>query len=199
MSFLEILNSKKGLLIDSYVKQYGEEYRNRITNIVNDTNFVFYINPEEKNYIADFVCDKLEVIMTFKFLERIGFNDDYLRTKSNRDTLCFMDENVNKILKSFFGNTHFNCMEKFRNDRCGIYSFLDYENLTMEENFNLLSERIYVLNSLGLINILEKDYYEISNSSLYSKLVDFYRKIALIADEYAKMVECQYRYIKKYL
>ena len=196
MSFLEILNSKKGLLIDSYVKQYGEEYRDRITNVVNDTSFVFYINPEEKDYLDDFVCDKLEVIMTFEFLKRIGFRSDDLKTKPNSDTLCFMDDNVNLLLKSFFDNTHFNCIDDFRNGRCGIFSFLDYNDLARKEEINLLNERMHVFNSLGLINILEKDYYEFSKSSLYFKLVNFYRKIALIADKYAKMIEYRYSYIK---
>ena len=196
MSFLEILNSKKGLLIDSYVKQYGEEYRDRITNVVNDTSFVFYINPEEKDYLDDFVCDKLEVIMTFEFLKRIGFRSDDLKTKPNSDTLCFMDDNVNRLLKSFFDNTHFNCIDDFRNGRCGIFSFLDYNDLARKEEINLLNERMHVFNSLGLINILEKDYYEFSKSSLYFKLVNFYRKIALIADKYAKMIEYRYSYIK---
>lgn len=186
-NFINKLREKFPLLIESYVEDYGEKYRDRITDVINNTKFLFYINPSGADEDLLIVSDTLDRIALFKFLKRLGFSKEELEIDLKDNMLLFKNKDVNKFVTSLFDFVYLNSNGDYVNNYRGIYSFL-----TEDSNYDILCERMKVLNRLGIINICEEDYYEFKQSDLYRHLCTVYGRIANIALEYAR--EANYKY-----
>lgn len=191
----QIIREKTPLLVDSYVEQYGEKYRNIIQKKINDTKFVFYINPEDVEVIEEIISDNLERLATFNFLKRIGATDKELEVNTSNELLPFKDDKITNLLKAFFIKPFFESDFNYINDHLGIYSFLtDGENEF--EHFNILKQRMNVLKKLNLCDVLEKDYLEFECSDLYRHVCEVYKKIAKIAFRYSRAINYECNRIK---
>lgn len=191
----QIIREKTPLLVDSYVEQYGEKYRNVIQNKIDNVQFVFYVNPEDIDVTENIILDNLERLATFYFLKRIGATEKELEVNIDNELLPFKDDKVMNMLMAFFGKPLFNCDLSFIENNLGIYSFL-VDGETDFERFNILKERISVLSKLNSINILEKDYLEFSHSDLYRHLCDVYKRIAKIALRYSNAINYEHKKLK---
>jgi len=187
----QIIREKTPLLVDSYVEQYGEKYRDVIQKKIDDANFVFYINPDDIGNIQYIVCDNLERLATFHFLRKLGADEKELEVDTNNELLPFKDKMTTNILMAFFDKPFFNSDPDYINNYFGIYSFLiDGENDF--EHFNILKERIDILNKLHLTDIEEKDYLDFEHSDLYRNASEIYKRIAIVALRYAIAIQDEY-------
>lgn len=186
-NFVKKLEKKFPLLIESYVEDYGEKYRDRITDVINNIKFLFYINPSGKDEDLLVVSDTLDRIALFKFLRRLGFSKEELEIDLEDSMLLFKDERVNKFVLSLFNFVYLNSDGDYVDNYKGVYSFL-----TDDSNYDVLCERMKVLNGLGITNISEEDYPEFKHSDLYKHACNIYGRIAHIALEYAREANHKY-------
>lgn len=186
-NFISRLREKFPLLIESYVEDYGEKYRDRITDVINNTKFLFYISPSGDDEDLLMVSDTLDRIALFKFLNRLGFSKEELEIDLKDSLLLFKNKDVNRFVTSLFDFVYLNSDGDYVNNYRGIYSFL-----ADDSNYDILCERMKVLNSLGITNISEEDYCEFKHSDLYKHACAVYSRIAHIALEYAR--ESNYKY-----
>lgn len=186
-NFVNKLREKFPLLIESYVEDYGEKYIDRITDIINNTKFLFYIYPSGKLEDLLSVSDILDRLALFKFLRRLGFTKEELEINSEDCVVLFKNDEVNKFVSVLFDFVYLNSDDDYVNNYKGIYSFL-----TDDSNYDILCERMKVLNGLGITKVSEQDYLEFKHSDLYKHACDVYRKIARIALECAR--EANYKY-----
>lgn len=187
----QIIRKKTPLLVDFYVEQYGEKYRNVIQNKINETKFVFYVNPEEVDIIEIIIQENLERLATFRFLKRIGLTKEKMEVDTSNELLFFKDDKVTDLLNAFFSKPFFKSDKDYIGNHLGIYSFLR-DGKNEGEHFNIVKERVSVLHKLNLCDILEKDYLEFEHSELYRYACVTYNKIANIALRYARAIhyEC---------
>lgn len=191
----QIIREKTPLLVDSYVSQYGEKYRNVIQDKIDNVQFVFYVNPEDVDVIEEIISDNLERLTTFHFLKRIGIGDKELEVDTTTELLPFKDDKIMRLLTTFFDKSFFESDIEFIENHLGIYSFL-IEGENPFEHFNILKERMKVLNKLHLCGVLEKDYLEFEHSELYRHAHMIYKRIADIALRYSKAINYECNKVK---
>jgi len=173
MKFLDyekIIRDNYPVLIESYVKQYGEEYREHITSTLEHLKFCFFVTPYniveyvKKKQIEDYLKAILDSF------EELGL--DISNINLTEDCLEVANEQAKKLINIYFPDLS---LEK------GIFSFKSEYDLLDWDN-PIIIERLRVLEAINKKSkdISDKDYiksYEYqSNCLLMQKELEIFER-----------------------
>lgn len=170
MEFLDyekIIKDSYPFLIESYVKQYGEEYRGRITSVLERLTYCFFITPDN---IVDYIeTKKKEDCMKaiLESFEELGI--DVSGVYIDEEELVFNDPKIGRLINIYFPDLE--DIDKIKEK--GIFAFRsDYDSL---EWYNpIIIERLKLLEELKKkrIDILDEDYvktYDYKSKCLFMR------------------------------
>lgn len=185
----EILKLNRHHLIESYVKQYGEENRDLIIERFDKIKFCFYENPRKLREYVDTKAIKLGRKFTIEMLKKLGLDSSSTYVNENGE-LTSKNNQIRDLLKSIFPRK--GIINLSGDD--GIFSFLpSYDENT---EFNLLKKGI-VLKSLGQIKELSetKNFIKTDN---YKEIKDILIKILSLASNYRMQMRNELNEILQY-
>lgn len=177
LNYDKLINDKKKDIIDSYVKQYGEDFRTLIESKFNDIRFCFFETPKRiRDYIDEKSFEDGKQI-TLEFLEELGFDTSTIYDDFNL-SIKSTDSRLNGILNAFFPTFHYMTLTDMNR---GIFAYFNGSEIT-KSNFkfsiaglNLSEEKIK-----HILYILEK--YKQKYLNLYTPLIAY-------AEELDKKIE----------
>lgn len=221
-NWYEKIRSNRENFIEYYVKQFGEENRDLITERFDSLKFCFYIDPEYINLWVSLQLQDGYEVATYNFIkevgERFGIDVSDVSLKFNGKLgyifIDSKDEQVEVILRKLF--------------RCSVgmvgisedYMFYDLYSFRSLEDFmngegsdyddpekELTERRLLFLKDMGDIIIEGRpiDYFktdecrEFVNSSRYRELLDKYSDLANIAFRYKKQEDSKYDALIDYM
>ena len=173
MKFLDyekIIRNNYPVLIDSYVRQYGEEYRKRIEEVLEKVKYCFYATPVT---ISEYILrrrneDFFKAVIEFYNDNNIDISNIFI----DEDEFVVNDDKVKRLTEIFFPWV---LSSKKDNRVEGLYLFderldgLDFDNEITKDRIVLLKKFLKMDESLD-----DWDYY---NSSKYREDCLFMRKI----------------------
>lgn len=192
MKFLDyekIIKDNYPILIESYVKQYGEEYRGRITSVLERLSYCFFITPEN---IVEYVETKEKEDCIKAILD--GFDElgiDVSSVYIDEEEIVFNDPKVAKLISIYFPDLEHIDMIKEK----GVFAFRsEYDNLEWDNP--IILERLKLLEELKKkrVDILDKDYvktYEYKSNCLFMRqyLKVFERNFDKWQENYDELLE----------
>ncbi len=185
-----LVKANRHHLIESYVKQYGEQSRDFIKEKFNQIKYCFYENPRKlKEYIEVRSVD-LGRRFTIDIIKQIGL--DVSKVYIDKDgNLTSEDEYVSSFIKAFFPNKG---IIGFTEDDNGIFSFLPkYDE---ETQFNLYKRGI-VFQQLGHIDNVS-DIKDFIKTNKYRTLMEIIKLILPLAKKYRLMIDSELSEIRDY-
>lgn len=185
-----LVKANRHHLIESYVKQYGEQSRDFIKEKFNQIKYCFYENPRKlKEYIEVRSVD-LGRRFTIDIIKQIGL--DVSKVYIDKDgNLTSEDEYVSSFIKAFFPNKG---IIGFTEDDNGIFSFLPkYDE---ETQFNLYKRGI-VFQQLGHIDNVS-DIKNFIKTNKYRTLMEIIKLILPLAKKYRLMIDSELSEIRDY-
>lgn len=156
MKFLDyekIIRDNYPILIESYVKQYGEEYRGRITSILERLKYCFFVTPSNLVEYAKRKKNEDYMKAILDSFSELGINVDDVYI--DEESLEFDDPKIGKLISVFFPNLE--DPDKLKEN--GIFSFRsEYDSLEWDNP--IITERLKLLEALKKkrTDILDKDY-----------------------------------------
>ena len=172
MKFLDyekIIRDNYPILIESYVKQYGEEYRGRITSVLERLKYCFFVTPSN---IAAYVKvkrneDYIKAILDS--FEELGI--DTSSASIDFEVVEFSDEKLAKLVNIYF--PELDNLETYKEK--GIFAFRE-EYDSLEWDNPIIIERLKFLEALNKKrkDILDKDYvgsYEYKSQCIMTRLM----------------------------
>lgn len=191
LKYDRIIEHNKHHLIESYVKQYGEDTREFIKEKFNQIKFCFYENPRTLREYIEVRALHLGRRFTLEIIKQIGL--DVSKVYVDKDgCLTSDDEEIKNFIKAFFPNKG---IISYSDVDDGIYSFLEkYDELT---EFNLYKRGI-VLQQLGHIDNVG-DIISFIRSNKYKVLNEIISLILPLAERYRKILFAEFEEINKYL
>lgn len=178
-------------LIESYIRQYGEENRELIKEKFSQIKLCFYENPRKlREYIETRAAD-LGRRFTYRIIKEIGL--DITKVYVDEDGILTSDEEeLRNLIEAFFPRQGIINYDD-RDD--GIFSFFDkYDE---ETEFNLFRKGI-VLQKLGHIDKLS-DIKSFIKTDKYKYLREIINLILPLAENYRKIIFSELEEIKGYL
>lgn len=176
MEFLDyekIIRDNYPLLVESYVNQYGEEYRERINNVLKKAKYCIFVTPSN---IAEYVKvksseDYIKGILD-SFLE-LGLDISSIRLKEDCSLEC-SDTKISTLLLALFPDL--TDVENFK--KKGLYAFRNEYDL-LDVNDDITKERMILLEKLNMKdkNISYQDYYNSAKYKANCILVKQYLKV----------------------
>ena len=146
MEFLDyekIIRDNYPIMIESYVKQYGEEYREHITSVLNRAKYCIFESPLT---ISEYVKRKINEDFMKAILDSyVCLGIDISNIKIDEEGFIFDDKKIGELTVTFF--PVIDSYEKIRTR--GIFSFND-EFDDLEIDHPIFKERIGVLERLNL-------------------------------------------------
>lgn len=161
MKFLDyekIIRDHYPMLIESYVRQYGESFRKRIAEVLDRAKYCIFVTPSNiKEYVErksseDFIKAILDTY------SEIGIDIDSFEI--DEDSLVFNDEKLGVLTGALFPNL--TSRENFK--KSGLFSFdSSYDSLGIEDE--MIIERMVMLEKLNKKdpNISYEEYYNIED------------------------------------
>lgn len=172
----KLIRDKKNDIIESYVVQYGEEFREIIEQAFNNIRFCFFETPKR---IRDYVNEKSSIDgkkLTMEFLSEMGFDtstiyDSYMGIDSH-------DPYLSRLLYAFFPT--FNYMTLHDIDS-GIFAYLNGTEIKR----TIFNQRI------GWVNLSDEEIKKILHilEKYKNKLLEMYNPLISYADELDKKIE----------
>ena len=143
LDFEKIIRENYPIMIESYVKQYGEEYREHITSVLERVKFCIFETPLT---ISEYVKRKKNEDFMKAILDSyVELGIDISSVKIDEEGFIFEDEKVGTLTKIFF--PVIDTYENIRNR--GIFTFNDcFDSLDVDNP--ILLERVRVLEELNL-------------------------------------------------
>lgn len=139
--FLARYEKNKHHLIDSYIEDYGEEYRQKIEHVINNVKFCFFSSFDTIKYYLSLDISKDFQQATIAFLKEIGV--DTTSCYTYKYELKTSDKNLETFLKKLFPYGIGMCINNYHYiNKLGIFSFLD------EDNIKLNKERAKIVESM---------------------------------------------------
>lgn len=162
LDYEQIIRSNYPILIDSYVEQYGEEYREHIEKVLNKVKFCIFETPLNIN---NYVKTKIKEDFFKAILDGyIYLNIDISGIRIDEDGLVFSDKKIENLTNIFF--PVIDVYEKVRTR--GLFTFNDeFDNFDLDNP--VFKERIDVLEKLNLKdkNILTEEYIKSEEYDYY--------------------------------
>ena len=145
VDFEKIIRDNYPIMIESYVKQYGEEYREHITSVLERVKFCIFETPLT---ISQYVKRKKNEDFMKAILDSyVELDIDISGILIDEEGFVFNDEKVGRLTKVFF--PVIDTYENIRNR--GIFAFNDcFDSLDLDDP--IFKERIRVLEELNLKN-----------------------------------------------
>lgn len=103
INYEKLISDKKNDIIDSYVRQYGESFRELIENNFDNIRFCFFETPKR---IRDYISEKSFIDgkqITLEFLEELDFDPSSIYDDFNL-SISSSNKTLDKILSAFFSN-----------------------------------------------------------------------------------------------
>lgn len=177
--FLKEIDSNKSILIEAFIKYYGEEYRNIITERLNNTYFYIFISDatikQIKKLIAENIINNTDIIRNIKKIikyygknhitAKFYCNGEDVQSKSVKNyTTEYFSNKKNSVGGHIVGTTIFNDQSSLIFISFSQY-FYDETALIHEINHAIRSSNlaIYVDNN-GKERIITKNGIDIKNS-----------------------------------
>lgn len=182
-NYIELIKSKKELLINSYVKQYGEEYRERISTIFDKINWCIFTNRASIEKYCFFNSLNSCIEETINFFEELGINKEKFKISENG--LYSEDNTLDNLLNIYFPFYNSINLDPTSKEE-GIFMF------TLPNDETLKFDKISFWLKLGY-NI----DFNISDS-LFNELNNKYKKIANLALKHRKKIFKQYEEMLEY-
>lgn len=145
LDFEQVIRESYPILIESYVKQYGEEYREHITNVLNKAKYCIFETPLT---ISEYVKRKINEDFMKAILDSyVDLGIDISNVKIDEEGFVFEDQKIGELTMVFFP-----VIDSYENIRHrGIFTFNeDFDNLGIDDP--IFKERIEVLEKLNLKN-----------------------------------------------
>ena len=196
MKFLDyekIIREHYPMLIESYVRQYGETYRKRITEVLDRAKYCIFVTPSNiKEYVERKSSEDYMKAILETYCE-LGL--DISTFEIDEDGLIFNDEKLGTLTEALFPNL--TDVEMFK--KSGIFAF-DSIYDSLDVNDPMIVERMKLLEKLNKkdVNVSNEEYFKSEDyqegclgystilSILKEKLdyyVDDYSEILAYADE----------------
>lgn len=157
MKFLDyekVIRGSYPMLIESYVKQYGEEYRERITNVLERLKYCIFVTPSNiKEYVERKSSEDYMKAILDSYLQ-LGI--DISELEIDEEGLVFHDNKVGELTMALFPDL--TSLENFK--KRGIFAFRDeYDDLDVDDPMTI--ERMVLLEKLNKKSkdISYQDYY----------------------------------------
>lgn len=174
MKFLDyerIIRDNYPILIESYVRQYGEKYRKRISSVLDRAKYCIFVTPSNiKEYVERKSSEDYMKAILDTYLE-LGI--DISGFEIDEDGLIFNDRRLGELTMAFFPDL--SDVENFKNS--GLFAFDScYDSL--DYNDGMIIERIKLLEKLNKKSkdITNEEYFnseEYRNNCLaYKKILD---------------------------
>lgn len=158
MEFLDyekIIRDHYPMLIESYVNQYGEKYRERIVNVLDRIKYCFFVTPSNiEGYVKVKSREDYMKGILDSFLE-LGLDVSSIRFKEDCVLEC-SDPKLSNLLVAFFPDL--SDIENFK--KKGLYAFRnEYDGLDISDD--IIKERMILLEKLKMKDesISYQDYY----------------------------------------
>jgi len=163
MKFLDyekIIREKYPILIESYVKQYGEEYRGHITNVLEKVEFCIYETPVT---ISEYINRKIDEDFIKAVLD--SYNElgvDISSIRIDEEGLVFLDDSIGEFTKILFPALDNFEVLKHR----GIFTFsdefdsLDISDPIIKERFDVLEKLKYKSSSVSCLDFIFSGDYD---------------------------------------
>lgn len=185
INYEKLISDKKNVIIDSYVRQYGESFRELIENNFDNIRFCFFETPKRiRDYIAEksFIDGKQ---ITLEFLEELDFDTSSIYDDFNL-SISSSNKTLDKILSAFFPTFHYMTIMDMDN---GIFAYFNGSEIKRSifknslDYINLKDEQIN-----KILSILEK--YKRKYLNIYTPLITYAteldKKIENLIDQYKK-------------
>lgn len=194
MKFLDyekIIRDNYPLLIEGYVEDYGEEYREHIVDVLNRVKFCFYATPVT---ISEYLHRKrnedfFKAVIDFY----ANYGIDISKIAIDEDELVFYDDKIKKFTYSLFPWLKDG---KYKDEVQGLFCFEDeYDCLEFDDS--ITKKRIILLESISNKNH-NLSYYDYYNSDDYKndccvmkELLSSFKKYfeKYCNDDYSELVE----------
>ena len=156
MKFLDyekIIRDNYPILIESYVKQYGEEYRGRITSILERLKYCFFVTPTNLVEYAKRKKNEDYMKAILDSFSELGINVDEVFI--DEESLEFEDSKIGTLISIFFPDLE--NPDKLKEN--GIFSFRsEYDSLEWDNP--IIIERLKLLEALKKkrTDVFDKDY-----------------------------------------
>lgn len=180
MKFIDydrLVSDKKNVIINSYVSQYGECFRELIESNFNNIRFCFFETPKR---IRDYVNEKSfkdGKLITIEFLKELGFDISTIYDDFN-SSIDSSNEILSKILHAFFPTFHYMTLMDINHGIFAYFNGSEIEKALFKQKLtgiNLSDEGIR-----KILSILEK--YK-------SKYLNIYTPLLTYADELDQKIE----------
>lgn len=185
------IDLNKHHLIESYVKQYGEESREYIKEKFNKIRFCFYVNPRKLREYIEMRAIDLGRKLTRSIIKETGLDVTkvYVDKEGN---LTSDDEEIKGFIRAFFPNKG---IINYTDNDDGIFSFLSkYDD---ETDFNLY-KRAIVFKELGHIENL-REIKDFIKTNKYKVLCEIINLVLQLAERYRIIISSELEEISKYL
>lgn len=163
-------------MIDAFTHIYGEEYHSIISDRVNKTLILSYLDPDAISSYASFLKSCKQREYSIKFLERIGIDTQQYKKANYTDSL---NEVAEELLKPYIYVPYFG-MDNGRVNTWDPLRAFDLNNV-VSNNDNEYIQKKLIINRIELINHLRGEDKE--------KLIEETFPIFTETEEYAKLLE----------
>lgn len=162
------IEKSKRDIIDSFVEYYGEKYRNEITDIFNETAFVYYVNDItifglKEKFIKGQIKDE-EVLRIIPYMTYTFVNDLY-RKEINADN--FYTVGSNRLFGVSGENVHFD--EKMMLYCLGLVN--RDKNINPYEFNYLVNKKIQRIIALPIFSVSDEAFFHELNHAVTSGLI----------------------------
>lgn len=167
LDFEKVIRDNYPIMIESYVKQYGEEYRKHITSVLERAKYCIFETPLT---ISQYVKRKINEDFMKAILDSyVDLDIDISNIQIDEDGFIFNDEKVGRLTQIFF--PIIDSYEKIRNR--GLFTFNDCFD-SLDINDPIFQERIHVLEELNLKK-KEMPVEEYIKTKEYKRYCDVFR------------------------
>ena len=190
LDYEKIIRDNYPVMVESYVKQYGEKYREHINDVLNRVKYCIYETPVN---ISEYVNRKMKEDFIKAILDSyMDLGIDISGIKIDDDGLVFENTKVGELTKIFF--PIIDDMTKIK--QRGIFTFSkEFDNLSFDDP--IFKERIKVLEKLKLksVDIPIEEYVKtreyIHNCRVFKKTLSVFSQHILnrCNDDYSAYVK----------
>lgn len=164
------IHRKKNVLINSYVKQYGDDYQSFMEKKFEEIDWCVFENPRRIQEYIDAKSVQLGKNLTFQVLKKLKLPTDSLQLNSDHK-LVSADPTIQHILDAFFPGAGYICDENINQGIfCFAQSFDDAESLDKKA---IVLKELNIIQDLDEMNqFVQTNQYEEVSSTIKALLKD---------------------------